>query len=163
MSAITDAKFYLLHRKNFSFSPLYKPIFKYDKAASDGITAFVRYDSTGGKDEEGERIEILYSRHPRIANALLRIKGGVNFQIKEWAAGMARGYTIPIEIKDYLEEMGAPEWIFKACQRQKWKILDGLDENSKKDNIKAYTNAGLNSHKWAESLHNWFELTYTGT
>jgi hypothetical protein len=113
MSAKSDALFYLKNRKKFSFSPRHDIIFLYSKDGIDGIKAFIIYDSVG---------TVVLTKHPRIANSILKTKESLNFSIKQWAYGCACGYTIPIEIKDYLDSINAPEWIFKAVQALKWKI-----------------------------------------
>lgn len=125
---MSDFDWYLSVRHVFSLSPKHSKIFVrgYGKKDANGRKAFDSYDSRG---------VLICTRHPRVANAALRAKEAVNFQVKQWAEGMAWGYILPIEIKEFLYGLRAPDWVFKACQAQKWKIYfkhkERIDEQSK--------------------------------
>lgn len=60
---------------------------------------------------------------PELLVQLLTCKASVNLQIKIWSQSRAE-YTLSlVELKEYLEFYQAPEWVFKAVENQKIKIL----------------------------------------
>lgn len=100
-----DVRFYLRNRHRFTFTGSEPVRFDYDRNGVDGLTAYKRLDSDG---------IMVATRHPLLASTLARVKASVNFQVKEWKAGYSdMAITVP-EMKDYLEEIGAPAWLYKA-------------------------------------------------
>jgi hypothetical protein len=71
-------------------------------------------------DSNGKRFPC---SEPKLLIELLNCKAAVNLQIKQWAEGRAE-YTLSIEeIKEYVEHYSCPNWVLKAVEAQKEKIL----------------------------------------
>lgn len=102
-----DYDFYLNNLDNFNFSGTPKP--KYEGALSRGknYTAkecfhmiesgvpigYIRIDSFSKME-----IKMIPCTEPELLNDLLLCKAGVNFQIKQWAEGMADGSLLLFEL-----------------------------------------------------------------
>ena len=89
----------------------------YKNFAPDGLDAkeaFYQVDTFGNYPP---------CREPVLAAWLLTAKKGVNLQIKQWAEGMAELTLMPFELQEWLEELQAPDWIFKSVLNQCSKII----------------------------------------
>ena len=60
---------------------------------------------------------------PELLVQLLRCKASVNLNIKIWAQSRAEYTLSKEELQEYIEFFQAPEWVFKAIENQKEKIL----------------------------------------
>jgi len=60
---------------------------------------------------------------PQLLAEILTCKAAINLQIKMWAQGRAEYTLAKFELLEYLESYQAPEWVFKAIENQKLKIL----------------------------------------
>lgn len=132
-----DYAFYLKNIEHFKFCGTLTPKFEAIEY-SKGKTAkevFYLIDSTGKNHKTCE---------PKLLNELLNCKASVNFHIKMWAEGRADGTlpyeefagdgetlswemkdgdAIPIYGKCMAIEYGFPEWVVKAVENQKAKLL----------------------------------------
>ena len=71
-------------------------------------------------DSEGKRLPC---SEPQLLVEILNCKASINLQIKIWAQSRAE-YTLPlIELQEYMEHFKCPEWVLKAVEAQKTKIL----------------------------------------
>lgn len=71
-------------------------------------------------DSEGKRLPC---SEPELLNQLLTCKASINLQIKMWAEGRAE-YSLSLsELKEYMDEYKCPEWVLKAIENQKTKLL----------------------------------------
>ena len=86
-----DYKFYYDNRYNFNFCGTLNPKFitVQDNNSKTAKEVFYNIESNGSKE-----IEVLCSE-AKLLNELLLCKGGINFQIKQWAEGRADG-TLPL-------------------------------------------------------------------
>jgi len=99
------------YRRNPSFYPRDYPLVERDRAIST-LTAFVAFEGQG---------KVIPCRHPRVLRAVLRGKGRLNFQIKEWAQGWfdcGGRYAFENEIKVAFPWL--PEWVWAAVEEQHW-------------------------------------------
>jgi hypothetical protein len=60
---------------------------------------------------------------PQLLVEILRCKASVNLNIKTWAQSRAEFTLSKFELLEYLEQCKAPEWVFRAIENQKLKIL----------------------------------------
>jgi len=60
---------------------------------------------------------------PQLLVELLRCKSSINLNIKIWAQSRAEYTLSKLELQEYMESYQAPEWVFKAVENQKLKIL----------------------------------------
>lgn len=60
---------------------------------------------------------------PELLVQLLNCKASVNFHIKLWAEGRAEYTTSLEELNEMMEIYKAPDWVLKAVEKQKIKIL----------------------------------------
>lgn len=60
---------------------------------------------------------------PDLLVQILRCKASVNLNIKIWAQSRAEYTLSKEELQEYMEFFQAPEWVFKAIENQKMKIL----------------------------------------
>lgn len=60
---------------------------------------------------------------PQLLVEILTCKAAINLQIKIWAQSRAEYTLSKFELLEYLEHYKAPEWVFKAIENQKLKIL----------------------------------------
>lgn len=60
---------------------------------------------------------------PELLFQILRCKSSINLQIKIWAQSRAEYTLSKEELQEYMEFYQAPEWVFKAIENQKLKIL----------------------------------------
>jgi hypothetical protein len=60
---------------------------------------------------------------PELLVAILRCKASVNLNIKIWAQSRAEYTLSKEELKEYVKHYQAPDWVFKAIENQKLKIL----------------------------------------
>lgn len=98
----------------------------YSATGKNAKVCFLKLDSEGKCGPCSE---------PELLVELLNCKAAVNLQIKMWAQGRAE-YTLPaIELQEYCDYYHAPEWVFKAVERQKDKIIRQWmqDKNSSVD------------------------------
>ena len=132
-----DYDFYLTNKNKFTFcgtiTPKHKAIF--DPNGKSAKEVFYSIDSSGKNHP---------TKEPGLLDELLLCKAGVNFQIKQWAEGRVDG-TLPLyeltgdgQVLNWLEkdgeviavsggnireEFNLPEWVIKAVENQKEKIL----------------------------------------
>ena len=60
---------------------------------------------------------------PELLVEILRCKASVNLNIKIWAQSRAEYTLSKEELQEYMEHYQAPDWVFKAIENQKLKIL----------------------------------------
>ncbi len=60
---------------------------------------------------------------PELLVKILTCKASINLQIKIWAQSRAEFSLSKFELLEYLEQCKAPEWVFRAIENQKLKIL----------------------------------------
>lgn len=60
---------------------------------------------------------------PELLVQILVCKAAINLQIKTWAQSRAEYSLSKIELLEYMEYYKAPDWVFKAIENQKLKIL----------------------------------------
>jgi hypothetical protein len=115
MKISKEALWLLSVRHKFNFSPKFDcKMIEHDITGVDWMTAFIAYDTYG---------KILLTKHPRTLRKIIKAKGGLNFQIKQWAEALAFGYTIKIELTEYLYKINAPSWVLDAVQKQRYNIV----------------------------------------
>ena len=102
---LKDVRFYIKNRHRFTFTGSVWIEFPFDENGVDGLTAYKKLDSNG---------IIVKTRHPVVAQTLSRVKASINFQIKEWKSGLKEETVFKHEMIPYLEEIGAPSWVWKA-------------------------------------------------
>ena len=93
-----DYKFYYDNRYNFNFCGTLNPKFVAlpDSEANNAKEVFYELESNGSKTST------VFCSEAILLNELLLCKGGINFQIKQWAEGRADGTLMLIELsKDY--------------------------------------------------------------
>lgn len=122
---LSDESWLLKSRHIFKFSPKHINHSNFDRNGVNGLKAYKERESTG---------TILPTKHLRIFNCLIKIKGAINFQIKQWAEALLYGYQTKYELEEYLTSINAPEWILKATNRLKYKLYF----ENKKDIDKRY-------------------------
>lgn len=112
-----DYAFYLSQRHHFTFSGSdirnsYKV--EYSETGKTAKQCFHKLDSEG---------KLLPCSEPDLLYELLTCKAAVNMQIKIWAQSRAE-YTLSFaELQEYMEYYQAPEWVLKAVENQKARIL----------------------------------------
>ena len=110
---IRDVKFYLHNRHIFTFTGSSYLQFQHDSNGVDGLVAYRKWDSEG---------KIVSTRHPILAETLVRVKASVNLQIKEWKSGIRDANKLdflivnPHEMRLYLDGINAPEWVWKSIK-----------------------------------------------
>ena len=86
----------------------------FSKKGKSAKVCFFSLDSTGKSKSCSE---------PELLVEILTCKAAVNLQIKIWAQSRAE-YTISLsEIKEYMDFYKAPDWVLKAIENQKLKII----------------------------------------
>lgn len=136
-----DYTFYLSNKDNFTFAgsdvkkdygiqfPGEPELIEKDEDGNDVVVKFsIPYSSTGKSakvcfyqlDSEGK---CKPCSEPHLLIEILRCKASVNLNIKIWAQSRAEYTLSKFELLEYLEEYKAPEWVFKAIETQKLKIL----------------------------------------
>lgn len=60
---------------------------------------------------------------PQLLVELLNCKASINFHIKLWAEGRAEYSTSLQELQKMMEHYQAPDWVLKAVEKQKTKLL----------------------------------------
>ncbi len=136
-----DYTFYLSNKDSFTFAGSYikrdygiqfpgepEPVEK-DEAGKDNSVPFaIPYSSTGKPakvcfyqlDSEGK---CKPCAEPELLVQILTCKAAVNLQIKTWAQSRTEYTLSKIELLEYMEHYKAPEWVLKAIENQKSKIL----------------------------------------
>lgn len=137
-----DFEWYLAIRHTFWFDGTYpqyhskkgEEIVQYDEKGVSGKHAFYVWDSQG---------RILPTKHPNLLRNILRTKGALNLQIKEWAKGRADGtlpgieFYVSAETRAWLDDINKnfeypktiaeqyllPDWVITAVENQKMKLL----------------------------------------
>lgn len=121
-----DYNFYLNSMGNFDFCGTLNPKFEaIPNGTKSAKECFYFIDSEGKNYPTSE---------PELLNKLLLTKASVNFQIKEWAQGLA-DFTLPLyelsqkiagtsflDIRDIQTEYNLPDWVIKATYNQKWQF-----------------------------------------
>ena len=128
-----DYTFYLSNKDNFTFAgsdlkiqygiqfpgepePVDKDGFAipYSPTGKPAKVCFYQLDSEGKCKPCAE---------PELLVQILTCKAAINLQIKTWAQSRAEYSLSKFELLEYLEHYKAPEWVFKAIENQKLKIL----------------------------------------
>lgn len=86
----------------------------YSPTGKSAKVCFFQLDSTGKCKSCSE---------PQLLMEILRCKASINLQIKTWAQSRAEWTLSKFELLEYLEYYQAPEWVLKAIENQKLKIL----------------------------------------
>ena len=86
----------------------------YSSTGKSAKVCFHQLDSTGKCKPCSE---------PQLLVEILRCKAAINLQIKTWAQSRAEYSLSKEELLDYLGYYQAPEWVLKAIENQKLKIL----------------------------------------
>lgn len=60
---------------------------------------------------------------PQLLAEILTCKAAINLQIKTWAQSRAEWTLSKLELLEYLECYNAPDWVLKAVENQKLRIL----------------------------------------
>ena len=130
-----DYSFYFAQRNAFTFagsdiSKQYRIVF-----SEKGKTAkecFHKLDSEG---------KLLPCSEPQLLLELLICKAAVNLQIKLWAQSRAE-YTLSLfELQEYMEHYQCPEWVLKAVENQKFKIIKEIVTSGKYKQHRFYADA----------------------
>ena len=108
-----DYQFYLicLEKQWFDFCGKEISVPEYRKNGVDAKTAFWNFDSKG---------KILETYEPKLLHELLKVKAGVNWQIKAWAEDIKGSSFWINELK---KEYECPQWVWDAVKNQGIKIL----------------------------------------
>lgn len=92
------------HVFDFTGSPLVE--FQFGDGVN-GIRAFKKFDETGKQ---------VPTKHPRLAECLYTVKASINLHIKMWKEGLAEGTFAGAELREYLNEKNAPEWVYAGIR-----------------------------------------------
>lgn len=79
-------------------------------------------------DSNGKSVPCL---EPVLLVEILRCKSSINLNIKIWAQSRAEYTLSKGEIQEYMKEINAPDWVFKAIENQKQRILDNWISDKK--------------------------------
>ena len=136
-----DYTFYLSNKDSFTFAgtnvkrdygiqyPGEPEAIEKDDEGNDQIVPFsIPYSATGKSakvcfyqlDSEGR---CKPCSEPELLVQILTCKASVNMQIKTWAQSRAEYTLAKFELLEYIEFYKAPEWVLKAIENQKLKIL----------------------------------------
>jgi len=136
-----DYTFYLSNKDNFTFAGSdlklqYRiqfpgepePIGKDEGGKDINVPFSIPYSATGktakvcfySLDSEGK---CKPCAEPQLLVEILTCKAAINLQIKIWSQSRAEYTLSKIELQEYLDHYQAPEWVFKAIENQKLKIL----------------------------------------
>lgn len=136
-----DYTFYLSNKNNFTFAgsdlkkdygiqfPGEPDLTEKDDEGNDIVVPFpIPYLPTGKSakvcfyqlDSEGR---CKPCAEPQLLVEILTCKAAINLQIKIWAQSRAEYTLSKFELQEYLDYYKAPEWVFKAIENQKLKIL----------------------------------------
>ena len=94
-------------------------------AALEGASA---EEAFSARESKGE---CLPTREPERLALALRGKGGLNLQIREWAAGVAEFSFTLAELRDDWPD--APEWVWTAVLRQSPKVRQAIVARTGRD------------------------------
>lgn len=86
----------------------------YSASGKDAKRCFYLLDTNGEKHPCSE---------PQLLVEILTCKAAVNLQIKLWAQGRADCTLFKFELEEWLADFKAPEWVLKAIENQKIKII----------------------------------------
>ncbi len=128
-----DYNFYLNQRHVFTFagSEIGSNI-QYSEKGKDAKQCFHKLDSEG---------KLLPCSEPQLLKELLTCKAAVNLQIKTWAQSRAE-YTLSLEeLKEMMEYYQCPDWVLKAIENQKFKIIKELVSSNKYKQHRFYADA----------------------
>jgi hypothetical protein len=130
-----DYNFYVLNKNNFTF------------AGSDIAAAYnIEYSEKGKTakecfhklDSEGKKLPCC---EKDLLIEILTCKAAVNMQIKLWAQSRAE-YTLSlIELQEYMEHYQCPDWVLKAIEAQKTKLIKESVSEGKHKQHKFYWDA----------------------
>jgi hypothetical protein len=147
---IRDYEFYFSNKDKITFSGT--------NIKKDFLIQFPNDPPDLGKDEDGKTIfwKIPYNingfsakmcfysldsigkyekcSEPELLVQLLNCKMAVNLQIKMWAEGRADGTLCLIELEQYCAFYNSPEWVLRAVENQKVKILKQWANEGKYNN-----------------------------
>lgn len=136
-----DYAFYLSNKDNFTFAgsnikidfgiqfPGEPELIEKNEDGKDNAVPFtIPYSSTGKSakvcfyqlDSEGK---CKPCAEPELLVEILTCKAAINLQIKTWAQSRAEYTLSKFELLEYIEYYKAPEWVLKAIENQKLKIL----------------------------------------
>jgi hypothetical protein len=113
-----DYSFYFLQRHVFTFAGsdirASNPSLVYNENGKTAKECFHKLDSEG---------KLLPCSEPDLLIELLTCKAAVNLQIKTWAQSRAE-YTLSLfELQEMMEYYQCPEWVLRAVESQKDRIL----------------------------------------
>lgn len=130
-----DYNFYLNNRDKFTFagSDISKTYdIQYSEKGKTAKECFHRLDSEG---------KLLPCCEKELLLELLACKAAINLQIQIWAQSRAE-YTLPlIELKEYMEYYQCPDWVLKAVEAQKVKIIRAMIKDGTHKQHAFYYNA----------------------
>jgi len=136
-----DYTFYLSNKDNFTFAGTSlkreygiqfpgepEPIGKDDDGKDITVPFPIPYSPNGKSakvcfyqlDSEGR---CKPCAEPHLLVEILTCKTAINLQIKIWSQSRAEYTLSKSELQEYLDYYKAPEWVFKAIENQKLKIL----------------------------------------
>src|ERR1700679_1469064 len=163
-----DYQFYFSHRYTFTFAgsdikDSYKiqypgeleKIVKDESGEEESIPWAIPYSEKGKTakecfyklDSEGKKFPC---SEPQLLVEILNCKASINLQIKIWAQSRAE-YTLPLfELQEYMAHYSCPDWVLKAVEAQKAKILRKWCEEKKHEQHGFFYSAILNN--WGEAL-----------
>lgn len=114
---IKDITWYLSVRHQFTFDGVKdyinkrgESLIQYSPTGVTGIQAFFVYDSQG---------KILPTKHPRLLQTLLRVKGSVNLHIKMYAEDLVACNWNKLEMRALCIKLKAPDWFRQAIEQQR--------------------------------------------
>lgn len=124
----SDYAFYISNRDKFNFDGKNNytdkkgnDLIKYSQSGKSAKEAFYLYDSNG---------KIVATNEPELLIALYRTKASINLHISMWAEGRADGTFPGIEFGAYAKETQLPQWVVKAVEAQKDKLLNEYPRQS---------------------------------
>lgn len=136
-----DYAFYLSNKDNFTFAGTNikkdygiqypgepEPIEKNEDGIDEIKPFSIPYSPTGKSakvcffqlDSEGK---CKPCSEPQLLVEILRCKASINLNIKTWSQSRAEFTLSKFELLEYMEFYKAPDWVFKAVENQKTKIL----------------------------------------
>lgn len=108
--------------RDFVWFMKYKDVFNFD--ASDCTGDKVVYSEAGLSSKEcfylfDSQGRVIPTSEPELLFSLHKAKGGINFQIKQWAESRAKGELGLLEFNDISKEYELLDWMIKAVENQK--------------------------------------------
>lgn len=116
--------------RNYKWLLKYKDVFTFD--ASDATNKKVIHNELGKSAKEcffifDSKGDIIPTVEPELLFCIHKCKGGINFQIKEWAEDRAKGWLGLYEFELITKEFELLEWMIKAVENQMHKLRSHFD------------------------------------